>query len=93
MIMSNDKNDRIETPLILTPQEDNRVFKFNSSATGQPKFVAEVPSCRFNGLAICLATNRQDEVAKTVKLTYEFKKLWEEVARRFGQKINMRKEG
>lgn len=79
--------------IILTPQEDNRVFKFSSSQNGQPKFVAEVPSCRFNGLAICLATGTESEVKKTVKMTYEFKKLWEEVGRKFGTKIDMKKNG
>lgn len=64
--------------LILTPQDENRVFVF--TVNNKPQYVVEVPGCRFNGLPIMLATDNKFEAPKVLYMRNEFIKLWNDIA-------------
>ena len=75
------KNTSVETPRILTPYNEERVYKLERPSTGKPVFVEEVPACRFENVAICLATNDKAEIPKLRYLCQRFNQFWEQIAK------------
>jgi len=70
---------------IIIPGEQANVYVLNK-ANGQNVFVAECPGCRFNGLAICVATVDKSEVPKAKYLAEkEFPKLWQKMSDKFNE--------
>jgi hypothetical protein len=76
---------RIITPgNILTPADEKRTYKLTTQS-GKPVYVVEVPACRFNNVAICLASNDIADTPKLHALKHDFHRLWQQLASKFGQ--------
>ncbi len=63
---------------ILTPYEEMRVFTFSTEKS--PIHVVEVPGCKFHDLPVCLATAREEELAKVKWAVNQFQHFFQEAA-------------
>ena len=65
--------------LIITPNDEARIYKFNKT-DARPVFVAECPGMRFNGMAVCIATDKQEEIKKCLFMAEkEFPRMWAKI--------------
>ena len=76
---------RIITPgNIMTPENEKRTYKLTAQS-GVPVYVVEIPQCRFNGAAICLASNDIKDTPKLHAMKHDFLRMWNDLASKFGQ--------